>query len=136
MALVAPTRRSKARLYALSFPGAIHGEEVVVALRYFRRAVGRPLYIVWDRLQAHRSRKVSDFLERHLSDFHVEYLPPYAPDLNPEEGCNSAVKADMRNLSLVGFEHMRREVRASFRRLQRRPQALRGFIRHAGLRLN
>ena len=45
----------------------------------------KPLLIVWDRLPAHRSRLVREFIE--LSEGHIvmEYLPPYAPELNPVE---------------------------------------------------
>ena len=39
----------------------------------------------WDRLPAHRSRMVREFIE--LSEGHIvtEYLPAYAPELNPVE---------------------------------------------------
>src|SRR5207302_7297496 len=56
-ALVAPLD-GPPRLYARHFLGAIHGEEVIVALRYFRRRIGRPVVIVWDRLHAHRAKPV------------------------------------------------------------------------------
>ena len=47
--------------------------------------IREPLLIVWDRLPAHRSRLVREFIE--LSEGHIatEYLPPYAPELNPVE---------------------------------------------------
>ena len=44
------------------------------------------MLIVWDRLPAHRSRLGRAFIE--LSEGHLietEYLPPYAPELNPVE---------------------------------------------------
>ena len=49
------------------------------------RHIDKPLLIVWDRLPAHRSRLVREFIE--LSEGHIvmEYLPPYAPELNPVE---------------------------------------------------
>ena len=49
------------------------------------RHIDRPLLIVWDRLPAHRSRLVREFIE--LSEGHIatEFLPSYAPELNPVE---------------------------------------------------
>src|SRR5438477_7112713 len=67
-ALVAPLD-GPPRLYARHFLGAIHGEEVITALRYFRRRIGRPLVIVWDRLPAHQARPVQQFLARHPADY-------------------------------------------------------------------
>src|SRR5262249_31363348 len=43
------------------------------------------LLIVWDRLPAHRSRLVREFLDSLGGQMVIEYLPPYAPELNPVE---------------------------------------------------
>lgn len=105
------------------------------ALRYFQRKVGRPLVVVWDRLAAHRAPEVRALLQAHPNDFSLKWLPPYSPDLNPEEGCNSQVKAAMRNAAPVSADELRQQVRNAFVRLGRRPSTLRGYFRHAGLSL-
>ena len=43
------------------------------------------MLIVWDRLPAHRSRLVREFIELWRGPHREEYLPPYAPELNPVE---------------------------------------------------
>jgi len=134
VAFIAPLRRGEQpRLYARHFYGSIHGAQVVHALRYFRRAVGQPLLIVWDQLQAHRSKEVLALVDSHPRDFRLEWLPPYAPDLNPEESCNSVVKAEMRNALPASVEELRDMARRGFLRLQHRPEMLRGFLRRARL---
>ena len=40
------------RLFARHFRGSVSSEEVILALRHFRRGVGAPLLVVWDRLNA------------------------------------------------------------------------------------
>jgi hypothetical protein len=134
-ALVAPLAGpdDRARLYARHFWGSIHGEEVIVALRYFRRRIGRPLVVVWDRLNAHRAKAVHAFVAARPDDYQVEWLPPYAPDLNPEELCNGAVKRETLNAVPGSVAELQRVARRSFRRLDHRPAMLRGFFRHAGL---
>ena len=71
--------------YFRLYPGAIGKEQVIDFLKALVRHIDRPLLIVWDRLPAHRSRLVQEFIE--LSEGHIatEYLPPYAPELNPVE---------------------------------------------------
>ncbi len=71
--------------YFRLYPGAIGQEEVIDFLKALLRHIDRPLLIIWDRLPAHRSRLVREFVE--LSEGHIatEYLPPYAPELNPVE---------------------------------------------------
>jgi transposase len=134
--LLAPSRKVRcARLYARHLPGSFDSGDVTRALAYFRRKAGQPLLVVWDRLNQHRSRRTLDFIARHPDDFHLEWLPAYAPDLNPEEGCNSVVKSELRNTAPDTDEQLRAEARAAFRRLARRSEALVAFFKHAGLRL-
>jgi transposase len=40
---------------------------------------------VWDQLAAHRSRAVWDFVRAQRGRFWLEFLPTYAPELNPNE---------------------------------------------------
>jgi transposase len=121
------------RLYARHFRGSIHGERVIAALRYFRRQIGRPLLVIWDRLQAHRARPVQAFLAGHPDDYEVEWLPPYAPELNPEELCNGWVKRDLQNAVPLSVAELYRVACRSFRRLGRRADLLDGFFRHAAI---
>jgi transposase len=64
-------------------------EEVETFIRDVRRQVGRPLIVVMDRLAAHKSAA------KRLGDderFTFEWLPGYAPDLNPVEPAWSKTK--------------------------------------------
>lgn len=130
--LVAPVG-GQARLYARHFAGAIHGDQVILALRYFRRRIGRAITVVWDRSSAHRAARVEAFVQAHQNDYQIEWLPPYAPELNPEELCNGAVKHDMRNALPASVDELWHSVRRSFIRLGKRPSVLHGFFDHVGL---
>ncbi len=58
--------------------------DVVAYLEDLHRQLRRPLIVVMDRLPAHRSA-VRQLRERGASWLHVEWLPGYAPELNPVE---------------------------------------------------
>src|SRR5436190_24158958 len=115
---------------------SVRGEKTDTALRYFRRQIGRPLVVIWDRLSAHRAKPVQAFLAAHPQDYRVEWLPSYAPELNPEELCNGAVKRELLNALPGSVEELQQLARRSFRRVGRRPDLLHGFFRHVGLRVN
>ena len=121
------------RLYARHFRGSVSSETVIQALRHFRRKVGAPLLVVWDRLNAHRSRRTAAFLAAHARDFAVDYLPAYAPELNPEEPCNACVKHAMENALPGSVAELHRLARREFRRLQHQPALIASFFRHVGL---
>lgn len=58
--------------------------EVVTYLRDLHRQLGRPFIVVLDRLPAHRSA-VKRLQKEGVAWFSVEWLPGYAPELNPVE---------------------------------------------------
>jgi transposase len=124
----------RGRIYKRTFRRTINGECVVVALGHVRRQVGGGFILVWDRSPTHRSRVVAAYLAAH-PEIVVEWLPPYAPELNPEEYCHGNVKERMRNSAPSSVEQMQQQVERGFNRLRRRPDLLLNFIRHAGLKV-
>jgi transposase len=121
------------RLDARHFRSSISSRCVILALRHFRRKIGTPLLVVWDRLNAHRSRATTAFITAHPQDYAVASLPAYAPDLNPEEQCNALVKRAMENALPGSVADLHRLARREFGRLQRRPEMIVSCFRHAGL---
>ena len=66
-------------------PG-VRGGFIVAFLKNPRRHLpGRKLLIIWDRLQAHRSRLVRDYVDTQGGHIQLEFLPPYPPELSPVE---------------------------------------------------
>jgi transposase len=78
---------------------------------------------------------VKDFLGNGGSRFvHLEQLPPYAPDLNPDEGTWQYLKrVEMRNLCCLNLDHLHHELSLAIARLRRRPHIIRSFFTGAGL---
>jgi hypothetical protein len=117
------------RLYARHVRTSVSSETVISALRAFRRQIGTPLLVVWDRLNAHRSRVTTAFITAHAQDYAVAY----APELNPEEQCNALVKRAMANALPNSVDDLHRLARREFGRLKRHPEMIVRFFRHAGL---
>jgi transposase len=117
-----------------SHPGPIRSAHVVRFLTALRRHVRRPVILVWDRLPAHRSRVVQEVLVRSRSWLTVEWLPAYAPDLNPVEQLWAHLDATaLANTPADNLLRLRRSVRNGVDRLRRRPSVCRGFLKHTGL---
>jgi hypothetical protein len=57
----------------------------------------------------------------------------YAPELNPEEQCNALVKRAMANALPGSVDDLHRLARREFGRLNRHPEMIVRFFRHAGL---
>lgn len=67
------------------FDEVMRGEHVVVFLQHLLRCVPRKILILWDRLPAHRSHLVRDYVADLYGRMAIAYLPAYALELNPVE---------------------------------------------------
>jgi transposase len=87
----------------------------------------RRLVLIVDRSPYHRSRRTREFVAAHPR-LRLEYLPPYAPELNPDEHVWGHLKGSGATDSTTGHApEVRRHVRAHLRSLQRRPHLIRSF---------
>ena len=55
---------------------------------------GRPVYLIVDNSQVHRSKILKEFVQQSDGMLTVFFLPPYSPDLNPDEWVWKNVKHD------------------------------------------
>jgi len=62
---------------------ACNGAAIVGFLRQLLRRLDRSLIVIWDGAPIHHDHQVKEFLG--ASGVHLERLPGYAPDLNPDE---------------------------------------------------
>jgi transposase len=73
------------QFYFRLYEGTLHKEEVLDFLRHLYKQIHGPILLIWDRLPAHRSRLVQDYLKTLQGQIEASYLPAYAPELNPAE---------------------------------------------------
>jgi len=127
----------RCRLLFQTKPDSYNTEALIRFLRMLRSSFrGRRVILIWDRLNAHRSKQMARYLagERHW--LRVELLPPYAPDLNPVEMLWGNVKGrDLANLQVADTLDVVDGLRAGLRRVQRSNLGF-SFLKHAGLSLD
>jgi len=71
--------------YFQLFPRSIRSALVIEFLGHLKRRLRRPVPVIWDRLSAHTSRMTQKWIEEQQGWIQTEYLPAYAPELNPVE---------------------------------------------------
>jgi transposase len=65
--------------------GPITQAGLVQFLQTLQRTIGRKLLVIWDGLPQHCSKLVADYVHSTRGQIVVDYLPGYAPELNPAE---------------------------------------------------
>lgn len=90
--------------------------------------------MVWDHLPAHRSKRMKEYLLAQQQWLTIEYLPGYAPDLNPAEGVWNNIKGrEMANLCPDRMEDAVVRFRRGLQRVAHTCRLPYSFLRHAGL---
>jgi len=127
------SRRRRIGLYFVVHEHNVTAEEVEAFLREVQRHLRRRLIVVLDRWSVHRkAAKALAGDER----FRVEWLPPYAPDLNPVEFVWDHSKyGDLANYVPDDLADLREEMTESIAQTRRRPKLLRSFFHGAELEL-
>ena len=135
-ALALSQRRRRVRLCFRLHPGlSVESSRVTAFLRQLARQIRGPVIVIWDRLQAHRSRLVRAFATRWRR-FHFEEFPPYAPELNPVEYGWCWLKTNpLANHAPEDALELARLARHHAGCLQHRPSLLWSFIDHSPLPL-
>ncbi len=62
---------------------------------FMRRLIAdskKKVFLILDNLRVHHSSKVTEWVEKHKDKIELFYLPPYAPEYNPDEHVNSDLK--------------------------------------------
>ena len=123
------------RLFTHVQSEAFRGPAIVAFLRQLLRQVPGKLLVIWDGAPIHRCQAVKDFLAAGAAKrLHLERLPAYAPELNPDEGVwNLLKRGELKNRCCHDLDELRWELGLAIRRLRRHANRLVACFHHAGL---
>lgn len=97
-------------------------------------AEGRPVYLIVDNATSHASKKTREFVESTQGMLKLFYLPPYSPQLNPDELVWKNVKHDHLGKSAIrNREDLQSRAITALEYLRRSPEIVKGFFRHPSL---
>jgi len=120
--------------YFRLFPGTIRIPQIIEFLSHLLRHLPGKLLIVWDGLPGHRSRLVWDFVRQQHGRLWLEFLPAYAPELNPVEYLWSHWKQhELPNFCPTTFGQLSHHALQALRRMRRRPSLVIAFWQQAEL---
>ena len=115
--------------------GAVNAPILIRFLQRLVREARRKVFLILDRLRVHRARLVRDWLAEHSSEIQVHYLPPYSPELNPDEGVNADLKqAVPRKAPARSKPQLKRAAISHMHSLSKRPKRIRSIFRHPQFR--
>jgi len=106
-----------------------------ILLDFMRRLIAdspRKVFLILDNLRVHHGKLVTAWLEKNKDKIEVFFLPPYSPEINPDEYLNHALKLDVHSGSHPRTQKdLTHKIHSFMRRLQHTKPSVRAFFRHA-----
>jgi transposase len=122
------------RLYMQTRQDAFDAHGVVGFLRVLLRKLRGKVLVIWDGSPIHQGQPVKDFLARGAAKrVHLERLPGYAPDLNPDEGIwNYLKRVELKNRCCRDLAELHLELRRAKERLRHKRDVIRACSLQCG----
>ena len=119
------TNEGKARF--LTYTGTLDAALFLTFLARLIRGTDRKIYLIADRLRAHDSAAVREWIGRHKNQIEIFYLPRRAPELNPDEYLNHDTKA---GVNATRLPDTRAELRSNLQRFMQKIVKLPGYVQN------
>ena len=125
-------RRHQVGLYYAFHDQNIRHAQVCEFLRHVLRHLRGEVIVIWDNAAIHKGEAIRAFCAQHRR-VHLEYLPGYAPELNPDEGVWNQAKKALANGRPNDTEALREQVATQLEKLSESPASLRACIHDSEL---
>lgn len=127
--LSAITNQGKVRFMIMD--GSINQHKLIDFMRRMISDIPEKVYLILDNLRVHHGKIVSAWLEKHKDRIKLFFLPPYSPELNPDEYLNNALKNDVHSGMNPRTKHdLNTKTQSFMRRLQHNPEKIKSFFEH------
>jgi Transposase and inactivated derivatives len=125
--LSAVSKRGKLRF--LLYKDNMNADKLIDFMRRLVADTHKKVFLILDNLRVHHSKKVRAWLEKHRGEIEVFFLPPYAPEYNPDELLNSDLKRGVGNRAMPNSEsELEHNVRSHLKSLQLNPAKIQSFF--------
>lgn len=113
-----------------TFGGKFNAERFIGFLKALRRGRRRPIFLVLDRHPVHVARAVEKYVQSTQGALRFEFLPGYAPELNPaEEVWRYAKRTGTARTPLKKEEVFHERVEKQMDEIKAKPRLVRSFFR-------
>jgi transposase len=115
--------------WAATYTGKLNAEAFVAFLKNFMKGRRGKVLLVVDGHPAHKANMVKQYVQSLKGRLELHFLPPYAPDLNPDEFVWSHMKTNgVSKKPLKKNESMRKRVEEDIANIQGNPELVRSFF--------
>ena len=123
-------------LYFTIKDGSMNEDDIISFLDKLLSEIPGFLYIFWDNITIHRSKKVKEHLGKHNDRLITRRIPAYSPELNPDELVWNVLNyQELSNFYPVSMEELKIAVTSTLTGMKNNPERLKRIIRGSSLPL-
>jgi len=105
---------------------------VAIFLTFLKRLLyknTKKITLILDGHRVHKAKAVMNFIAKTNWQIKVYYLPPYSPELNPDELVWNDLKNWLKQVTITGKKDLKKRVKQNLHRLQKEKEKVRSFFR-------
>ena len=119
------------RVRFMVYQGTMNQQRLIQFLQQLLSTTKKKIFLILDNLKVHHGKLVAAWLEKHREKIEVFFLPPYAPEYNPDEYLNHGLKLSVHTGQLpYSAKDIIHKIHSYMRRLQHNPSLVANFFLH------
>jgi len=120
---------ARGEFWAVTYTGKLNAESFVLFLQNFVESQAGRIFLVVDGHPAHKANAVKSYIQSLKGRLELHFLPPYAPDLNPDEFVWSHMKNNgVSKKPLKTNESLQSRVDHDLNSLKENPEPVKSFF--------
>ena len=120
---------AKGAFWYKTYTGKFNAALFVQFLKDFMKGRRKGVFLIVDGHPSHKAKKVRDYIQSLKGRLELYFLPPYAPDLNPDEFVWSYMKTNgLHKKPLMKNESLKMRVEADLQAVQKDKKLVRSFF--------
>jgi len=102
---------------------------ITMLKRLLKSVKAEKVFLIVDCHPVHRSKKVKEWLQKHSDKIEMFFLPPYSPEVNPDEFLNNDLKSNaVGRKRAKDPEELENNIRCFLKRKQKRPEDVKKYF--------
>ena len=125
---------SQGKVRFMIYPDTMDQQRLIRFMERLVRTSERKVFLILDNLKVHHGKIAAAWLEKRKDKIEVFFLPPYAPEYNPDEYLNHALKISVHSGCLpYTADDISHKIQSFMRKLQHHPPLVSCFFHHSAL---
>ncbi|MDH0318817.1 IS630 family transposase [Aeromonas caviae] len=113
----------------MTVEGRVNGTVFREFLRRLITGMDRKIFLIVDGHPSHKAKLVTKFVAENSERIELFFLPPYSPELNPDELAWAHIKSKVAKATVQTKHDLKKQVERAMRQLQKLPSIVAGFFR-------